>query len=129
MVYSTSVGSVKASTDLVDAAKTAASSEFLGKNGHYIGGALSVLWTIISFISIYFIKSIDKTKVPNKNYFWIGPIVGLLLVLIANGYYFGLTSKPKDEKELNEINSVYANISLIPIYLIIIAFVILLVIR
>ena len=129
MVYSTSAGSVGAAVGLADSTKSAASSGILQKNGGYIGCGLSILWICISLFSIYIIKSINKNEVPNKNYYWIVPIVGLLLVLIANGYYFGSKSKSKNKEELNKINLVYANITLIPIYLIIITLVILIAIN
>ncbi len=62
----------------------------------------------------------DKTKEPNKNYFWVGPAITLLLVLIANVYYFRAKHKISKIDELTSVRSNYANISLIPIYLIIV---------
>ena len=94
---------------------------FRSDYGNYVGGTFSLLWTGLAVYSIYIIWSMDKSKEKNKDYYWAGPGITLLLVLIANGYYFNAKGKAKNKEELNSTKSTYANISLIPIYLIVAA--------
>jgi hypothetical protein len=105
---------------LSDKTHEAVTSGFLKNYGNYIGGTLSLLWTGLAIYSLYIIYKLDKTKEPYKNYYWAGPGITLLIVLSANIYYFRAKNKINKQDELSSIRSIYANISLIPIYLIIV---------
>lgn len=111
----------QASSDLalgaLDATQAAASSGVLEDYGNYIGGTLSLLWSGLAVYSIYLIWNLDESKDKNKKYMYAGPGIALLIVFIANAYYY--KSKDKSEEELKSVKSIYANITLSPIYLII----------
>lgn len=107
---------------LVSATQAAVSSGFLKDYGNYVGGTLSFLWVSLAVYSMYVIYKTDGTKEPNKKYYWVGPGITLLLVLIANIYYFRAKNRISKINELKSVNSTYANIALIPLYLIIVGF-------
>jgi hypothetical protein len=97
-------------------------SGFLKDKGNYVGGTVSVLWTSVAIYSAYSVSKMDNIKVPNKKYHWIGPGIIFLLVLIANGYYFA-NKNNGDEEYKKSVRSNYANITLIPVYLVVVALV------
>jgi hypothetical protein len=103
-----------------------ATSGFLQEHGQIVGGVFSVLWFITVMISF---KMISKIKEPNKNSYLIAPIILLLLTLIANLYYFTTIKKSKTVQDIQNAKSIYANITLVPIYLSIFAIVILITLR
>ena len=94
-----------------------ASSGFLQEHGEIVGGILSVIWFSIVMLSFKMIIKIDKIKDPNKNNYLILPIILLLLTLIANVYYFTSIKKSKTIQDVQSTKSIYANITLVPIYL------------
>jgi hypothetical protein len=98
-------------------AQAVATSGFLQNNGNIVGGIFSLLWCSLSIFSfIYINKSKEYT---NKTPYFIVPSITILLVSIANIYY--ITKKPNNIEEEHSAKSIYANITLIPIYLIIIS--------
>lgn len=94
-----------------------ATSGFLQNNGNIVGGIFSLLWCSLSIFSFIYINNSDEYT--NKTGYFIVPFIIFLLVLIANIYY--LTTKPNNIEEEHSAKSNYANITLIPIYLIIIS--------
>lgn len=110
-----------ATSGLASGTEAVSSSGFLKDNGNYVGGTLSLLWSGLAIYSAYLIIKMDNIKVPNKKYYWGGPGILILLLLIANGYYW--TNKNNgDEEYKKSVRSIYANISLVPVYLIVIGF-------
>jgi hypothetical protein len=103
---------------LASGTESVASSGFLKSYGNYLGGLFSLLWIGLAVYSGLEINKMDSISSPNKKYYWAGPGILILLVLIANGYY--LTKKSnKDEEVVKSVRSTYANITLVPIYLIV----------
>ncbi len=103
---------------LASGTEAVASSGFLKSYGNYLGGLFSLLWTGLAVYSGLEINKMDSSSNPNKKYYWAGPGILILLVLIANGYY--LTKKSNvDEEVVQSVKSTYANITLVPIYLIV----------
>ncbi len=103
---------------LASGTEAVASSGFLKSYGNYLGGLFSLLWTGLAVYSGLEINKMDSSSNPNKKYYWAGPSILILLVLIANGYYF--SKKSNDNQELvASAKSTYANITLVPIYLIV----------
>jgi len=98
-----------------------ATSGFLQNNGNIVGGIFSLLWCTLSIFSFIYINNSDEYT--NKTGYFIVPSIIFLLVLIANIYYF--TTKPSSIEEEHSAKSIYANITLIPIYLIVISSVLL----
>ncbi len=98
-----------------------ATSGFLQNNGNIIGGIYTLLWCSLSIFSFIYINNNDEYT--NKTSYFILPSITILLVLIANIYYF--TKKPNNIEEEHSAKSIYANITLIPIYLLIISIVLL----
>lgn len=98
-----------------------ATSGFLQNNGNIIGGIYTLLWCSLSIFSFIYINNNDKYT--NKTSYFILPSITILLVLTANIYYF--TKKPNNIEEEHSAKSIYANITLIPIYLLIISIVLL----
>ena len=107
-----------AAAGLAGGADAVASSGFLKSHGNYLGGTLSLIWTGLAIYSGLLVSKMDPIKTPNKKYYWAGPGILILLVLIANGYYW--TKKSNDnEEEVKSVKSTYGNITLVPIYLIV----------
>jgi|LauGreDrversion4_2_1035121.scaffolds.fasta_scaffold110125_2 hypothetical protein len=102
---------------LASGTESLASSGFLKSYGNYLGGMFSLLWTGLAVYSGLEINKMDSSSNPNKKYYWAGPGILILLVLIANGYY--LTKKSNKDEEVKSARSTYANITLVPIYLIV----------
>jgi hypothetical protein len=98
-----------------------ATSGFLQNNGNIIGGIYTLLWCSLSIFSFIYINNNDEYT--NKTSYFILPSITILLVLTANIYYF--TKKPNNIEEEHSAKSIYANITLIPIYLLIISIVLL----
>ena len=94
-----------------------ATSGFLENNGNIVGGIYSLLWCSLSIFSFIHINNSDEYT--NKTGYFILPSIIILLVTIANIYY--LTKKPNNIEEEHSAKSIYANITLIPIYLLIIS--------
>ena len=94
-----------------------ATSGFLQNNGNIVGGIYSLLWCSLSIFSFLYINNSDEYK--NKTAYFIVPSITILLVSIANIYY--LTKKTNNIEEVHSTKSIYANITLIPIYLLIIS--------
>ena len=115
-----------ATSGLASGTGAVASSGFLKDNGNYVGGTVSILWTAVAIYLAYSVIKMDKIKVPNKKYHWIGPGAITLLVLIANGYYFA-NKNSGDEEYKKSVRSNYANITLIPGYLVVVALVLFLI--
>ena len=109
--------------------ETVATSGFLQEHGEIVGGIFSVVWFSIVMLSFKMIIKIDKIKDPNKNSYLIAPIILLLLTLIANLYYFTSIKKSKTIQDVQSTKSIYANITLVPIYLSILAIVIVIMIN
>ena len=110
-----------ATSGLASGTESTASSGFLKDNGNYVGGTVSVLWTAVAIYSAYSIIKMDNIKVPNKKFHWMGPGIISLLVLVANSYYF-VNKNNGDEEYKQSVRSNYANITLIPVYLVVVAF-------
>jgi hypothetical protein len=108
----------KGAVDLASSTGAVASSGFLKTKGHYVGGIMSVLWVGLAVYLTYYIYNMENSE--NKKYFWAGPSVLILLVLSANTYYFVNKNKGDDENK-KSTNSIYANIAISPIYLLVIA--------
>ncbi len=102
---------------LASGTESLASSGFLKSYGNYLGGLFSLLWIGLAIYSGLEINKMDSISSPNKKYYWAGPGILILLVLIANGYY--LTKKSNKDEEVKSARSTYANITLVPIYLIV----------
>lgn len=98
-------------------AQAVATSGFLQNNGNIVGGIFSLLWCSLSIFSFIYINNSDEYT--NKTAYFIVPSITILLVSIANIYY--LTTKPTNIEEVHSSKSIYANITLIPIYLLIIS--------
>ena len=94
-----------------------ATSGFLENNGNIVGGIYSLLWCSLSIFSFIHINNSDEYT--NKTGYFILPSIIILLVTIANIYY--LTKKPNNIEEEHSAKSIYANITLVPIYLLIIS--------
>jgi hypothetical protein len=97
----------------------AATSNFFRKNGNYIGGVFNTLWVGLLIYSIYFIYKLDSMEYPAKKYYYVAPVVALLSIFAANVYYIHYVNKNKTSEKLDSSRLVYANVSLVPIYLII----------
>jgi hypothetical protein len=119
-------GRSRAASDVVAFATSNTTTIYFEKHGAIIGGIFSIIWTISVLLSIYLIKNMNNENAPNKKYYWLVSIFLSVIVLVANGYYFGFKNKANEE-ELNEIRLYYAHISLIPIWLVIITVFILIV--
>ena len=105
-----------AASSLASGTEAAASSGFLKNYGNYVGGTLSIMWTSLAIYSAYLIV---KLKPDSKNpYFWAGPGILGLLVLVANVYYISNKNKGNEEDE-QSVKSTYANITLVPFYIVI----------
>jgi hypothetical protein len=94
-----------------------ATSGFLQNNGNIVGGIYSLLWCSLSIFLFIHINNSDEYT--NKTAYFILPSIIILLVSIANIYY--LTTKPNNIEEEHSAKSIYANITLVPIYLLIIS--------
>jgi hypothetical protein len=97
----------------------ATTSNFFRKNGNYIGGVFNTLWVGLLIYSIYFIYKLDSMEYPAKKYYYVAPVVALLSIFAANVYYIHYVNKNKTSEKLDSSRLVYANVSLVPIYLII----------
>lgn len=106
-----------AASGLASGTEAVASSGFLKNYGNYLGGTLSFLWTGLAIYSAYLITKLSSES--KKSYYWAGPGILVLLVLIANGYYM-VNKNNEDEEKHKSVKSTYANITLVPIYLIVI---------
>jgi len=93
-----------------------ASSSFLEKNGNVLGFILSFTYIIIASYVIYLMLK-DKDKKMDK-YIFILPLLFILLAIVDFIYYYF----SKDSVDQARLNSYVGNISLIPVYLLIIAF-------
>ena len=123
-------GSGRIAPGVADATQSVATSGLFKKYGNLLGGSFSLLWTVLAIYSFYHIHGLDQDDHPRKNYYWISPIILLILVIVANIYYFNAKNKVKDNdnEQTASINTIYANILLIPIYLIVIGICVLLII-
>ena len=91
-----------------------ASSSFLEKNGNIVGFILSFIYIVVGSIVIFsMLKNKDKKK---SEYIFI-PVVFILLAIIDFIYYYF----SKDSLDQNTLNSYVGNISLIPLYFLILA--------
>jgi fucose 4-O-acetylase-like acetyltransferase len=109
----------KGAVDLVSSTGTVASSSFLKTKGQYVGGVMSVLWLGLAVYLTYYVYNMEKSE--DKKYYYAGVSVLFLLVLSGNIYYFVARNKG-DEENKKSTNSIYANIIISPIYLIVIGF-------
>jgi hypothetical protein len=105
----------QASSGLIEGTGTFALSTFLGNYGNYIGGIVNIVWFVCAYYLFIYIR---KEKVINK-YHYLGPILLVLLPIIDNLYYFTAKKTPETKKT---VNSIYANIAFIPIYIAILIF-------
>jgi hypothetical protein len=88
------------------------------ENGFYLGGTLSILYTLVIIYTAYEFSGIRKYKDSTSNKYSIfGIVAGILYVVGANAYYFSKRNKG-DEYEQAKVRSNYAHITMIPIYLI-----------
>ena len=94
---------------------------FFQKNGNYIGISLSVLWVCLASYVSYYIYNLNKYNEPNKNYYFIIPFILLFIIILSNGLYIAdiQNAKSTDPEFVGKSKTVYANVSLIPIYFII----------
>lgn len=112
------MSSASAASGIVGATVNVASGNFFRKNANYIGGALNTLWVGLLIYSLYLIHTVDSATNPNKKYYYIGPVVGLLSIVIANVFYvLYATNKNRPSDKLESAKFIYANVSMIPIYL------------
>lgn len=108
-----SIGNAQAASRLVSVTSNVATSQFFKNNGNYIGGVSSLLMIVIT---IFLALTINKN---NRIFYMTGIVANILLIVIANAYYFYAKNKTTNPDDLTSINSMYANVSLIPIYLLI----------
>lgn len=112
--------SLKSQNSVISGIDNIMSSNFFQNYGNYIGYILSIIWT---FVAIYLPIYIKETENKIDYQVIIFSILIMVINLSANVYFFYKKNKtvPEDEKiEMDKkINSTYANITLIPIYLII----------
>lgn len=108
-----SIGNVQVASGLVSVTSDVATSQFFKNNGNYIGGVSSLLMIVIT---IFLALTINKN---NRIFYMTGIVANILLIVIANAYYFYAKNKTTKPDDLTSINSIYANVSLIPIYLLI----------
>ena len=89
--------------------------------GFNLGITLSILWiSLIIFFSYYYTTLKPEDKRP---YYRTGPGLVGFITLIANVYY--MTNKNTvNEEDKQSVNSTYANITLAPIYLVILVIII-----
>ena len=91
-----------------------ASSSFLEKNGNIVGFILSFLYVVIgSFVIFSMLKNKDKKM---SEYIFIPAVFILLAVIDFLYYYFN-----KDSLDQAKLNSYVGNISLIPLYFLILS--------
>jgi hypothetical protein len=87
-------------------------SSFLDKHGEIIGWSLITFWLIIALILLIVIYKKKNITKKEKMYYSIGPILLFLLVIIDMIYFFASKSKNR--------NMVFANIAMIPLYLLLV---------
>ena len=85
------------------------------ENGSYLGGTLSIIYTLAIIYSAYLVRKY-KDSGSNK-YSIFGLVTGVLYVGGANAYYFSKRNKG-DEYQQATVRSNYAHITMIPVYLI-----------
>jgi len=105
----------QASNGMIDNTSNFAGSSLLENYGNYIGGIVNVGWLVAAY---YLFMHIHKQKII-KNIHYLGPASLVLLSIADNIYYFKAT-KTADTKK--NVNSIYANIAFIPIYISILIF-------
>jgi hypothetical protein len=105
----------QASSGLIEGSGSFALGSLLKNYGNYIGGIVNIAWFVCAY---YLFIHIRKEKVINK-YYYLGPVLLVLLPIIDTLYYFKATKTPETKKT---VNSIYANIAFIPIYIAILIF-------
>jgi hypothetical protein len=100
----------QASSGMINGAGSFAGSTFLGNYGNYIGGIVNIAWLVCAY---FLFMNMRKEKVINK-YHYAGPALLVLLAISDNIYY--ITAK-KTPDNMKTVNSIYANIAFIPIYI------------
>jgi len=100
----------QASSGMINGAGSFAGSTFLGNYGNYIGGIVNIAWFVCAYYLFIYIR---KEKVINK-YHYAGPALLVLLAISDNIYYITAKKTPETKKT---VNSIYANIAFIPIYI------------
>lgn len=88
-------------------------SSFLDKHGNIIGGILIGIWLIIAVIIIISIRKNKNINSKNIKYYYIPSILLFLLSISDIAYYISA----KKKKSVNA-NMIFANIALIPLYLV-----------
>jgi len=92
-----------------------ATGSFLQNNGGMVGGLLSIIWTALTIYVITETMVMKETNqmFKNKMFIYVGAVIVLLGTLINNIHFITNKNESKDK------NSTYANVALIPIYIII----------
>jgi len=86
---------------------------FLDKHGNIIGGILIGIWLIIAIIIIISVRKNKNINSKDIKYYYI-PSILLLLLSISDIAYYISAKKKKSAKA----NMIFANIALIPLYLV-----------
>lgn len=88
------------------------STGFMVAPGNYIGWFMTLIWLGMTCFVLY--RDIkEKTKFNLYTYLIYG--FAFFLITIPNIYYFSASKKTSDE--INNVNTIYANLTLIPFYL------------
>lgn len=88
------------------------------RNANYITGFINILWISLLVLLIRTIYKMNNDEHPSKNYYYIGPIVVLLSIVVGNIYYiYYVNSKNRPAEKLEKGKVVYFNVSLVPLYL------------
>ena len=102
----------------IQAGSSIANSSFLEKNGHVVAVLLSMVY--ISF-SLYMMRNVlskkDENEEDKKLKYKI--LTGITAVIMFGIFIIGYYVKHKDDVDQKAVRSTVANISLIPVYIII----------
>jgi len=103
----------QSSTMLLNNTANLATGTFLEEYGSYLGGIVNICWIPLAIYLFLHIRKINDND-HYKKFYYAGPILLILLFVVDNIYYFTATKTPATKAN---VNSTYANIAFIPIYI------------
>jgi hypothetical protein len=106
-------GGVDAAVDITSGAVNVSKGSFLDKHGNIIGSILIGIWLIIAIIIIIRVRKNKNINSKDIKYYYI-PSILLFLLSISDIAYYISAKKKKSAKA----NMIFANIALIPLYLV-----------